>query len=158
MGVYRSAYLGPYVELRLPVVQQKRDLCKQPENCPNPKGSAFCEKCGIKVADRWHKWDDVEHDPMTLMEEFGEALMAAESNYGAEREGDVFLYRLLPNQNRKSPRKLHIEDDAAAIPVELAIIEVELAWFKRAFAEELQGLRAAYETFEIKWGFLQWHR
>ena len=157
MGVYRSAYLGPYVEMRLPVVQQKRDRCREPEECPEP-GSGYCEQCGIKVADRWDTWDTVEHDPQTLMEEeFNHALMVAESNTGAERDGDVFVYYLIPNQGRNPPRALHISDETVGVPVQLTDLEEETAWFEKAFVEEIQGLRLVDETLEIKWGFLQWH-
>ena len=156
MGVYRSAYLGPYMELRLPVVQQKRDRCREPQKCPDP-GSGYCEECGIKVAERWYTYDTVEHDPQTLLvEEFDEALMTAEGNTGAERNGNVFVYYLIPNQGRNPPRALHISDEMVNVPVQRTDVEKETVWFKKAFAEEIQGLRLVYEALEIKWGFLQW--
>jgi len=149
MGMYRSAYLGPYAEFVLPLKTDRRDMCPQPTDCPNAQSGQFCPRCGMELEKRYHDYQNTD-PPMheILVKVLDEALMNADGVSGPEQpDRNTVIYRLIQNQ----------DDDSVCVEVVSNMVMEEIAWFREAFAPEWEALRELYGNFEFKWGFLQWY-
>jgi hypothetical protein len=56
----------------------------------------------------------------------------------------------MPNETR--PGELDLDDDVFHYDLRGVDMEADMEWLKKKYAKELEKLRGAYKTVEVKWG------
>jgi len=157
MGVSKEFYLGPYIEFTFDPIEHKVDRCLKVESarramCPikgdeNPGG--FCQGCGLDLRN--------EGRFQTCMRRPDIYAMTNGSLIKVPGEGGNDFEIVRPNYT-SIPNGRDFEagcGDSAEITHEL--IETEIAWMKKRYAEEIAEFERAFEEVEIKWGaFVYW--
>lgn len=172
MGVERTIYLGPYIEVRSPKKAETINLCKSPDECPQQlsgegwkKGAEFCHKCGIPLDDIG-SMRNVNRRPDFIEMFKGQGLMRCLSNTGVSpleeeyepSDSEFFLDCLVPNlANDVFDRgSFWLRDDAQDM-TEISHGN-ETQWMRKAYKKELKILIETFgaENIRTRWGFLSY--
>lgn len=153
MSMYQSIYLGPYVHCKIRLATRTILVF----GCPNKSCSiyvskkgqdcsreqAFCGKCGSRQV-------DIEVET-TTEPEFYEVVNEKLATIGRR---DFSVLVAVPNVRREGDPGRHY-DTGATVHLDLGSIDMasEVVWFSKAFAPEIEKLKAVYDDVTVAWGF-----
>lgn len=161
MGMYRSEYLGPYIECQTTKVAAQKQIracvtdgCSHKNKYVYDSSTKFCPNCGGPIQ---NTLIDVEMtavaDPRQLCEDEGFAIGAF---MGEAWDVDETTHIFVPE--RPGPRVLSVDVDATGILADIEATDIiqERAWIETSFARELGVLREKYGTdnVSVRWGLL----
>jgi len=165
MGIDRSTYIGPYIEVITDPKIYEVNRCRFLESCPRTI-SDFCPKCGISKKDQFTKrvsrpdfHNILGYDEPSSK---GEGLYAAVdmSNKGPfpdfEADGKKLSNCLVPNVD--VPGIERHTDGEMSLEFTEEDIENEVGIFAEFYSEEINILQKipGAEVF-IRWGYLIWY-
>jgi len=157
MGTDRSVYLGPYLEYRVKIARRRVDVCRDPETCPNV-AEGYCPKCGVKAGQRLvdAEVEEPDFDPLDLTDD---ALAVACSVPDDDVPDGVRVHQIVPNRKREGRtcgRYFDARREESAVDMSNLDPQDELDWFVRAFAPEIEKVRALVgrDSLKICWGVL----
>jgi hypothetical protein len=167
MGVERTIYLGPYIEVRSPKHVERIDRCRNPDECPNPESShqtdkGFCKTCGIELKGRIYT---TSRRP-DFVGMFDEALIQCVDNLGkspleheyGNGEEDFFRDCLVPNlANNIFERGSQWLESSAQDMTRFAHGN-ECQWMRKNFKKEIMTLIELFgeDNVRTRWGFLSY--
>ncbi len=155
MSRHKHLYLGPYVECTYKKATRTAYVfgCTNTKCKKHPKergpdaGGKFCSECASPNG----KIPFQVNDRPDAAEITDENLFEIESE-----ESDEVLW-LAPNVRREGDPRPKFDDDLEIhLDLQRSNPDSEIAWLKKAFAKELQALKAEYATVMVKWGLHQY--
>lgn len=153
MSVKPHVYLGPYVEVCTRRISSMRNTCPQPTSCPKPE-TGFCAVCGKPAQQRMSLITTPEPDIQKHLRWPLLDILVVQGE--PEVQGDLTLFRLVPNKDRGAPRRFEwstYDGEGRTTLVSSTMIHDEMRWFQRAFKLELERLELIqFPRFEICWG------
>lgn len=155
MSVELSLYIGPYVEVTVPVQDAVKDNCRDPKNCPQPI-AGYCVRCGIHADKRHETYQLDRFDNFGLI---GDALCCTSvmSNPHCITVDGKKIRRYYLVQN--CPWEFHINTENEEVVEEWnRDPSLETAWFATAFADEIRTLSDAGFNPVVKYGLVKWYR
>ncbi len=160
MGAYRSLYSGPFLQVRVPTKMETPDRCRNRSECPNTDSKeGFCNKCGIRLAERFGK-------PRLVIEKRPDEVVESECeaerlSYWSDGEGEKGLYWAIPNvAYAGEPLADHSwsvsEMRQGPLNISGRSQDVETSAFQAAFADEIQLLKDAFgvDAVQVLWDVL----
>jgi len=169
MGVERTLYLGPYIEVRSPKKIEKIDRCKNPEKCPSPGSETrcdqdtFCSLCGIelkgRISEHRARPDFIEAlDSQALVQCLNYLGNSPLEEEYEPSDGESFLDCLTPNiANEVFERGTFWLDNTAQDMTEV-MHGNETQWMRKEYKKELEALIDAFgsENVRTRWGFISY--
>lgn len=128
MSIDTKVYVGPYAEVKVRLVKEGKMVREEPSV-------------------DWYDMTD------------GAIAPAHQSQKPPEEDG-FRCYRFFPNVSRSGEpeREMHLAEPWVEMWEDWTHLDIqlEIAWFTKAFTVEVDLLRDTYGSVTIKWGALQW--
>ena len=170
MGVKRTIYLGPYIEVRSPKKTETTDLCKNPKKCPSPVVEvrpvvdAFCSVCGVELKGRISEYQrrpdfiEILGNTESLTSCIDNCGKSPPENAFGSKHDELFLDCLVPKIASKIFERgdFWLQDDAQDMTD--LMVGNEAQWMRKAYKSEISILRKTFgsENVRVRWGFLSY--